>query len=201
MKIKYKFVLSVIIFIVLLAVIYFIVWIPNRTTLIFVPDIFLTEYLKVLGEVIPIIFGFILLNYFWNRRYLDENYDFLKNIINELLSQLSQASYYLGETETIEPSSKDEYINKKRMSIYFKNQIISNYEDLRRIVKEQLIHFDSRLFYKVNQYLIDTEEHIKKIREFSFEISNPDEDFYLSNSIIGQNTVEVFNFLEQFVIG
>lgn len=53
------------------------------------PRLFLSEYLKALGYILPVVYGFILLNVYWERRVEVERAHTVKRIFQHYTYQLS----------------------------------------------------------------------------------------------------------------
>lgn len=186
---RYKLKTVFLIGIIVLLLIPFTVWFPNRFSLVFVPEVFLTEYFKIIGGLIPIIFGFSLVNYYWDRKVSMETYEYLLPLIENELKIIQDNMWEIGihscsHSHTIVETDKlIEEINTKRKKI--KNAYIN----LKLFISKVLKYNEEKINTTLLMYMRDIKKPMEEFLNYDLEKLSPSStDFNLLITKIGQLT-------------
>ena len=199
MKAIKKFLLSISCLAIILTVLFFAIWLPNKDSLIFLPDVFITEYLKILGGIIPIIFGFLLLDLFWDRWNKERDFRSVYKHIGDYLQSMSEASHYLGETKNKVVLDVDRFNSLREYRIKLIKTIAESNSKIESLVGGSENNLDFSFFLELKSYLIKTNHCLMELENFDFSKDVINEGFYEKNKDIGDLTFKLLNSINEYL--
>lgn len=171
------------------------VYIVYHDDLVFSPELCINELFKAVTGLIPIIFGFLLINYYWSRRTSDH---LITRSIAQLITsteKIIQSSYLLGEKNRIEPHDQETYSqNQKSIA----NDLYTIKEEFLRLdcmIKNISPSVDPEFFTTVTPCLSTIRENLELLSGINLDRNDNDKDIFTRNQFLGEAAEELCHYL------
>lgn len=198
MNISKKFTISMIVFFVPILLIMLVVWLFNRDTLIFSPDIVINEVFKAMAGLLPLVFGFLLVNFFWNRKTSEK---LIEGVISQLISsaeKIKKSSYLLGQKRDIKPVDAIAYDSRRSNINADLDTIKEEYSSIESTIQSISHSVDIEFLSVTNNCLLTINKYINSLSKFELDHCTCEDDFFSYNTHLGDEALKLYNHFLKF---
>lgn len=177
------------------------VWLLCRDDydIIFSPVIFINELYKSIVGIIPLFFGFLLVDFYWSRRTSNI---LIRNFISQFVSsteKIMNSSYLLGLKKDEKPGDGISYDSRRLRIQADLNSINEDCSSLATIIQSIRGFLEGEFLAVTTSCLETITKNLQSLSEFDLEHCENENDFFSYNEKLGVATKKLHDHFDAFV--